>query len=36
MTRYGKPATVLINYLEYERVRKSIDILIDADLMAQL
>ncbi|WP_454062593.1 type II toxin-antitoxin system Phd/YefM family antitoxin [Candidatus Nitrospira salsa] len=36
VTRNGKPAAVLINYAEYERVRETIDILSDSDLMRQL
>ena len=36
VTRNGKPAAVLVNYAEYERIRETIDILSDADLMTQL
>jgi len=36
VTRNGKPAAVLVNYAEYERVRETIDILSDKDLMSQL
>ena len=36
VTRNGKPAAVLINYAEYERVKETIDILSDADLMRQI
>ena len=36
VTRNGKPAAVLINYAEYERVKETIDILSDADLMQQI
>ena len=36
VTRNGKPAAVLINYAEYERVKETIDILSDRDLMRQI
>lgn len=36
VTRNGRPAAVLINYAEYERVKETIDILSDADLMRQI
>jgi antitoxin YefM len=36
VTRNGKPAAVLINYSEYERVKETIDILSDTDLMQQI
>jgi prevent-host-death family protein len=36
VTRNGRPAAVLINYDEYERVKETIDILSDADLMRQI
>ena len=36
VTRNGKPAAVLINYSEYERVKETIDILSDPDLMRQI
>jgi prevent-host-death family protein len=36
VTRKGKPAAVLVNYGEYERLRETIDILSDADLMKQI
>ena len=36
VTRNGKPAAVLVNYAEYERVKETIDILSDADLMRQI
>jgi antitoxin YefM len=36
VTRNGKPAAVLINYAEYERVKETIDILSDPDLMRQI
>ena len=36
VTRNGTPVAVLINYAEYERVKETIDILSDADLMRQV
>ena len=36
VTRKGKPAAVLVNYGEYERLRDTIDVLCDADLMKQI
>lgn len=36
VTRKGKPAAVLMNYGEYERLRDTIDVLCDADLMKQI
>jgi len=36
VTRNGKPAAVLINYAEYERVKETIDILSDTNLMRQI
>jgi len=36
VTRNGKPAAGLINYAEYERVKETIDILSDTDLMRQI
>jgi antitoxin YefM len=36
VTRKGKPAAVLLNYGEYERLRETIDVLCDADLMRQI
>ena len=36
VTRKGKPAAVLVNYGEYERLRDTIDVLSDADLMKQI
>ena len=36
VTRKGKPAAVLINYGEYERLKETIDVLSDPDLMRQL
>ncbi len=36
VTRKGKPAAVLMNYAEYERLKETIDVLSDADLMRQI
>jgi antitoxin YefM len=36
VTRNGKPAAVLVSYLEYERLRETLDVLSDPDLLAQI
>ncbi len=36
VTRKGKPAAVLVNYGEYERLKETIEVLSDADLMKQI
>ena len=36
ITRNGKPAAVLINASEYERLKETIDVLSDRDLMRQI
>ena len=36
VTRKGKPAAVLVNYGEYERLKDTLEILSDADLMRQI
>ncbi len=36
VTRNGKPAAVLLNYAEYERVKETIDVLSDPALMQQI
>ena len=36
VTRRGKPAAVLVNYAEYERLKESLDVLSDPDLMRQI
>jgi prevent-host-death family protein len=36
VTRKGKPAAVLVNYGEYERLKETLDVLSDADLMKQI
>lgn len=36
VTRNGRPAAVLVNYAEYERLKETLDVLSDADLMVQI
>lgn len=36
VTRNGKPAAVLLNYDEYERLKETLDVLSDPDLMEQV
>ena len=36
ITRNGKPAAVLVNYDEYERLKDSLEVLSDPDLMKQI
>ena len=36
VTRKGKPAAVLINYAEYERLKETLDVLSDPALMKQI
>jgi prevent-host-death family protein len=36
VTRNGKPAAVLVNYDEYERLKDSLEVLSDPDLMKQI
>lgn len=36
VTRNGKPAAVLVNYAEYERLRETLDILSDPQIMTQI
>ncbi|MEX2240904.1 MAG: type II toxin-antitoxin system Phd/YefM family antitoxin [Burkholderiales bacterium] len=36
VTRNGKPAAVLVNYAEYERLKESLDVLSDPGLMRQI
>ena len=36
VTRKGKPAAMLVNYAEYERLKETLDILSDPDLMRQI
>lgn len=36
VTRNGKPAARLINYAEYERLKATLDVLSDPELMRQI
>lgn len=36
VTRNGKPAAVLVNFDEYERLKDTLDVLSDQDLMKQI
>jgi PHD/YefM family antitoxin component YafN of YafNO toxin-antitoxin module len=36
VTRNGKPAAVLVNYAEYERLKDTLDVLSDPVLMRQI
>ena len=36
VTRKGKPAAVLVNHAEYERLKETVDVLSDPDLMKQI
>jgi antitoxin YefM len=36
VTRKGKPAAVLVNFAEYERLKATLDVLSDPDLMNQI
>ena len=36
VTRKGKPAAVLVNFAEYERLKATLDVLSDPDLMDQI
>ena len=36
VTRNGKPAAVLVNHAEYERLKETLDVLSDPELMAQI
>jgi prevent-host-death family protein len=36
VTRNGKPAAVLVNYAEYERLKETLDVLSDPDMMRQI
>ena len=36
VTRNGKPAAMLVNYEEYERLKETLDMLSDPDLMRQI
>jgi prevent-host-death family protein len=36
VTRKGKPAAVLVSHAEYERLKETVDVLSDPDLMQQI
>jgi prevent-host-death family protein len=36
VTRKGKPAAVLVNYAEYERLKETLDVLSDPEMMRQI
>lgn len=36
VTRNGKPAAVLVSYTEFERLKETLDVLCDPDLMNQV
>jgi prevent-host-death family protein len=36
VTRNGRPAAVLVNFEEYERLKATLDVLSDANLMRQI
>ena len=36
VTRNGKPAAVLVSYAEFERLKETLDVLCDPDLMDQI
>ena len=36
VTRKGKPAAVLVNHVEYERLKETVDVLNDPVLMCQI
>lgn len=36
VTRRGKPAAMLVNYSEYERLKDTLDVLSDSELMRQV
>ena len=36
VTRKGKPAAVLVNHAEYERLKETVDVLSDPELMRQI
>lgn len=36
VTRNGKPAAVLVNYAEFERLKETLDVLSDSALMRQV
>lgn len=36
VTRKGRPAAVIVNHAEYERLKETVDVLSDHDLMRQI
>lgn len=36
VTRKGKPAAVIVNHAEYERLKETLDVLSDRNLMGQI
>src|SRR3990172_5507544 len=36
VTRKGKPVAVVVNYAEYERLKETLDVLADPELMRQI
>src|SRR5262245_13221148 len=36
VTRNGKPAAILVNHAEYERLKETLDVLSDPELMNQI
>jgi prevent-host-death family protein len=36
VTRNGRPAAMLVSYAEYERLKETLDVLSDPDLMRQI
>ena len=36
VTRNGRPVAVLVNYTEFERLKETLDVLSDPDLMRQI
>ncbi|MGE0681073.1 MAG: type II toxin-antitoxin system Phd/YefM family antitoxin [Candidatus Binatia bacterium] len=36
VTQKGKPAAILVNYAEYERLKETLDVLSDPSLMQQI
>lgn len=36
VTRKGKPAAILVSFAEYERLKATLDVLSDQELMAQI
>ncbi len=36
ITRNGKPAAMLVSFVEYQRLKETLDVLCDPDLMKQI